>query len=282
MQNPAFHLGVVAFALAGSMACSARDAATRSSAPSADSTGAAVELLSAGSTITPPPADPDQWVGYVIAVQNFSYNKSVVVHELQSDGTPLTDDKCYWVRSSGNNYEIWKTSETYMSQGGTGITPHDLIFWVEYVDLDTQQSYRDDNGGAYYKLGSNDGMMLTRPVLVGSFQQQAGRDGVMSGTVGINVRALGGNEQVTVVGSDDGWQTTRVLQATLQPGNASASGVETWAVSTGGSGADPSSFLPQQFAISFGNGSTGPFWDNDFGENYSVGQGQVETDQSPF
>jgi hypothetical protein len=89
---------------------------------------------------------------------------------------------------------------------------------------------------------------------------------------------LGTNEKVEIIGSDDGWRTTRTLEALRQPG-ASAAGVETWMASTD----EP---LPKEFAVTYAAGGN-VYWDHDsgpFGHNYAMaaeGQMAARIDQSP-
>jgi len=230
----------------------------------ATSLGAAlstVELARATSSLLifgPHEADDLQRTEYLVSVANLAFDKQVIIQLHNPDGTS-EDRSCYFERSVGNNRELWKTTRDYGTDSNTQVGT--VSFSLKYVVAGN--TYVDNNGGRNYTLGVNDGVLLTQPALMSDANISYGRDGDVAENVTVDLQNDGYVKHVQIVGSDDHWRTTVVLDAQYESG-PNARGVGRWSFIA--SGPDVT-FVPDEFAISYTvNGAT--YWDNNFGMNY--------------
>lgn len=224
-----------------------------------------VRLLKAHSTVGSRYGQVWQDVAYTLRVKNLAYEKSVFVRQKQPDGT-WVDLPGSYVGPAGSGFEIWKVTRQYASWHMDPQAPRDLEFVPRLVV--GGQSYWDNNGGANYHLGQNDGPLLNGThVLVDSSFWRANGDL----DVNIDVRNLAYAKNVKVVYSTDGWATSTEASAQYVSGytygysyiySPNAQGVERWQAHIPAIAGNVLLFYVRYEV----NGQT--YWDSHFGSNY--------------
>jgi hypothetical protein len=151
-------------------------------------------------------------------------------------------------------------------------------FVVKYVS--PNGTYWDNNDGANYTVGYNDGMYLDASagnVRVGDYWLSSNRD--FSGSLWgrVFVKNIAPNKTVKLVYTTDGWATSAEGYAVYKPYynigyansiyNPNVNGVERWEFNielpVGYDKADV------EFAVEYTAEGVGSFWDNNFGNNYA-------------
>ena len=224
-----------------------------------------VRLLKARSSVSSRYGMVWQDITYTLVVKNLAYEKFVYVHEKQPDGTWLDLPGSY-VGPASNGFEIWKVTKQYASYGTDPQPTRDLEFVPRFVVGGT--SYWDNNGGANYHLGRNDGPLLNGThVLVDSSYWRDNGDLDVS----IDVQNLAYSKSVTVVYTTDGWATSHEAAAQYVSGytyaysyilSPNAKGVERWQAHIPAISGNVLLFYVRYEV----NGQT--YWDSNFGYNY--------------
>lgn len=202
---------------------------------------------------------PLQHVDYEVLVKNLAFTKQVSIHGKQADGT-WADLAAVYVGPADSGREIWRAYEE--------INPglhHDIEIAVKYVVNGV--TYWDNNGGANYKLGRNDGSMVVgRNVALYATEAVPAVPGPGYYILGnIDLKNLGPAKTVVVRYTTDNWQSSTNLNAAYKVG-PNANGTETWTFSIANVATPPN----LKFAVSYTvNGTT--YWDNNFGPNYVMG-----------
>ncbi len=214
----------------------------------------------------------DQTTIYQIVVKDLAFDKRVVVHLKQPDGT-WSDLAATYVAPAGSGRELWRAEAHYGSVGQRGAT-RDLEFALEYSVLGA--TYWDNNGGANYKVAQQSGGYLGAATTVLAADAYAeGSSGGFGGD--IDVRNLGYAKRVAVIYTTDNWAHTQVVDAHFVPSyavgdgsyvtNPNAYGVERWFFNVPGELATLVTFA----VVYTINGQT--YWDNNFGQNYTASFG---------
>ncbi len=86
-------------------------------------------------------------------------------------------------------------------------------------------------------------------------------------TGGIWIKNQGDAQALTVVYTDDQWQTTHTVAAQPLPGHAYASGVELWTFQAPVAAGTPAAHI--EFAVALQTGKE-TVWDNNFGRNFRI------------
>lgn len=244
-----------------------------------------VDLLKASSRTSSKYGFSWQDFSFDIRVDNLAYSKNVAIYYLDSDGQ-WKEHAAVYARPIDGNQEIWQAgwsrslNDPYQSN-----PPLDMEFVVKYEVAG--QTYWDNNNGANYHLNANSGELITGEVYAdGAFASAPytvnynGNSSAISGyfQVGVLLKNLGYSKEVKVHYSYDNWQTTYVANAMFQPGRMQGysyvtypnpNGVEYWYFYTSGAEAQNHDASQVKFAVSYTvNGVT--YWDNNFGQNYSV------------
>mgnify|MGYP001171482110 CR=1 FL=1 len=211
-------------------------------------------------------------------VANLAYDKKVYVHHKMADGT-WEDFELSYVSSIGNNTELWSYNYEFAGYSNPYM---DKSFGDEFVlkYVVNGQTYWDNNSGANYRMGNNDGMLFANDLFVstdlkGTYCYLYPGQTSSSFYVVVDVKNLAYDKQVNIVYTTDGWKTTQTtpLQYT-----------STYAISSGGYVTSPNVFgverwiktisLPTtvnniEFAVSYKvNGQE--YWDNNFGKNHKI------------
>ena len=124
-----------------------------------------VRLLKAFSAVSSRYGQVWQDVSYTLVVKNLAYEKFVYIQQKQPDGSWVLLPASY-MGPANSGFEIWKVTQQYQSWGTEPQPTRDLEFVARFVVGGT--SYWDNNGGANYHLGRNDGPLLRTNVLVDS------------------------------------------------------------------------------------------------------------------
>ncbi|NPC83605.1 endonuclease, partial [Pyxidicoccus fallax] len=224
-----------------------------------------VRLLKAHSSVGSRYGQVWQDVSYTLLVKNMAYEKFVYVYQKEPDGTWVNLPGSY-VGPASNGYEVWQVTRQYTSWGTTPEATRDLEFVPRIVVGGT--SYWDNNWGANYHLGRNDGPLLknTNVLVAGSYWRDTGHL-----DVSVDVQNLAYSKSVTVVYTLDNWATQAEAPAQYVPSytygysyiqSPNAKGVERWSAhipvpTTGG---------PLRFYVRYQvNGQT--YWDSNFGQD---------------
>ncbi|AGC47954.1 endonuclease/exonuclease/phosphatase [Myxococcus stipitatus DSM 14675] len=223
-----------------------------------------VRLLEAVSTVSSYRGNTWQDVTYLLVVKNLAYEKQVVIHDKQPDGSWL-DLSASYVGGAGAGQELWKVTRQYPSWGTAPQPTRDLEFVARLTV--NGQTYWDNNAGANYHLGRADGPLLPRVnVLVATSVWQSNGDV----DIGIDVKNLAYSKSVTVVYSTDDWATSHEVAASFVPGysvgyasvaSPNAQNVERWQARI-----PPGSGTPRYYIRYQVGGQT--YWDSHFGQNY--------------
>ncbi len=86
-------------------------------------------------------------------------------------------------------------------------------------------------------------------------------------TGGIWIKNQGDARALTVVYTDDQWQTTHTVAAQPLPGHAYVSGVELWTFQAPVAAGTPAAHI--EFAVALQTGQE-TVWDNNFGRNFRI------------
>ena len=224
-----------------------------------------VRLLKAHSSVGSRYGQVWQDVTYTLLVKNLAYEKFVYVYQKEPDGS-WVNLPGYYVGPASPGYEIWKVTKQYASWHMDPRAPRDLEFVPRLVV--GGQFYWDNNWGANYHLGRNDGPLLhnTNVLVDASFWRDSG-----DLDVSIDVRNLAYAKNVTVVYSTDGWATSHEAPAQYVNGyvygyayiqSPNAKGVERWTAHLPAISGNVLLFYVRYEV----NGQT--YWDNNFGYNY--------------
>jgi hypothetical protein len=197
---------------------------------------------------------PLQHADYQILVKNLAFQKQVFIHGQQADGS-WADLPANYVGPADAGREIWRASEE--------INPglhRDLRFAVKYVV--NGQTFWDNNNGADYTLGRNEGSLLVgRNVALYSATDQGASSTSVAGD--IDLKNLAPTKTVFVRYTTDHWAHFTDVNASYAVG-PNASGTETWKFTL--NGVTPANL---ELAIAYTvNGQT--YWDNNFTANYAM------------
>ncbi|MGO8997874.1 MAG: hypothetical protein ACLQVI_31530 [Polyangiaceae bacterium] len=262
-------VGVLAL-LAASASCSAPPGASESvgrsisASTSSVPSDAPVSLLRAESVI-----DGSDLFFFTVLVRSTAADQSVFIH-MSVGGGAWSDYGASLLTTIEPGVALWKTEVVPVNPAG-----------VEFVVALTADGVTtwDNNGGANYVLGLNHGPLLNGTNVLLNFAQMTPAVSSITGTPnvfgGIDLRNIAYAKDVTVVWSDDDWQTTHTTAATYQPSyslNDSAAVVSP----------NPEGFESWQFGFAFDSQATSAqmaiaytvdgqtYWDNNFGQNYTV------------
>ncbi|MCP3145113.1 carbohydrate-binding protein [Pyxidicoccus xibeiensis] len=224
-----------------------------------------IRLLKAHSAVSSYRGQSWQDVTYTLLVKNLAYEKFVYVYQKQPDGSWVNLPGTY-VGPASPGFEIWRVTKQYPSWGANPEPSRDLEFVPRLVVGGT--FYWDNNWGANYHLGRNDGPMLhnTNVLVDASFWRANG-----DLDVSIDVKNLAYTKSVTVVYTTDNWATSHEAPAGFVSGytyayayinSPNVKNVERWQAHIPGvTGAS------LKFAVRYQvNGQT--YWDNNFGQDY--------------
>lgn len=276
VRNIALALLAVALASCGSV-----EPATGSADLNAATKGAAdpvVKLCAARAAITSPAFSGTHtgWVSGDIELENKAYTKTVQIHYTTGNKV-WKDANAYYVKSIGNNREIWRFKEQLgvYSQGGdprSGFSGPgwNVQFAVKYVvngvtywDNNSSADYRcsTEGSGAFYgraAFGKQNVVLLASTFSDYPYTQFRGS--VATKDLGTAAKA------VKIVYSTDNWATTKVLGTNAVYSSGAKGGVTTWSFYEP---ASPQMNMTYQFAVSYEyNGAT--YWDNNGSQNYTV------------
>jgi hypothetical protein len=209
-------------------------------------------------------------------VRNIAFAKDVAIHYAQPDGTwverPLT-----WQKNYGS-YDVFSRSDN------TFVTTR---FVIRY-SVDGQTFWDNDDGADYHvdegrpnTVGRN--VMLNKATARRGSQAGGGFVFTTSWVEGeILVKNLSFNKRVGIRLSANGWASFQDTDASFN-GNVSVaeglSQVEVWKFKTPELNLDES--RPDfQFAVFYNNLDTGAwFWDNNFGQDYTLSKTDFATDE---
>ncbi|MFP2928731.1 endonuclease [Pyxidicoccus sp. 3LG] len=224
-----------------------------------------IRLLKAHSAVSSRYGMSWQDVTYTLLVKNLAYEKFVYVYQKEPDGTWVNLPGSY-VGPAGPGVEIWKVTRQYQNFGEAPEASRDLEFVPRLVVGGT--FYWDNNWGANYHLGRNDGPMLhnTHVLVDSSFWRNNG-----DLDVSIDVKNLAYTKNVTVVYTTDNWATSHEAPAGFVSGytyaysyiqSPNVKNVERWVAHVPGI-----TGTTLQFYVRYEvNGQT--YWDSNFGHNY--------------
>lgn len=196
-------------------------------------------------------------------VANLAYAKQVSIYMKKSDGT-WADFPLAYNRAATAGNEVWAAD--FANNLPSYADP--LEFAVKYQV--NGQTYWDNNNGANYKIARNGGTILVNTNVYGNYRAEDYASNVYYGVV--TVKNLAPTKDIKVHYSTDGWQTTKVANATFNPyywnnayssvTNPNSYGFEEWQFQL------DVGVAPQvEYAIRYNvNGQT--YWDNNFGRNY--------------
>lgn len=224
-----------------------------------------VRLLKAFSAVGSRYGQVWQDVSYTLVVKNLAYEKFVYVHQKEPDGS-WVDLPAYYVGPAGDGFEVWKVTKQYASWGTDPQPTRDLEFVARFVVGGV--SYWDNNGGANYHLGRNDGPLLngTHVLVDSSYWRDTG-----DLDVSIDVKNLAYTKNVTVVYTTDGWATSHEAAASYVSGytygyayiqSPNAQNVERWQAHVPAISGNVLLFYVRYEV----GGQT--YWDSNFGYNY--------------
>lgn len=198
--------------------------------------------------------------GFEVRVKNLAYDKQVAIWHKLADGT-WVEVPCTYSRTADAGYEIWTGSTSCFNS-----SLYDTRFCVKATM--NGQTFWDNNGGADYVMGHNDGVLLGGGVNVMLNSAWRGA-GTISG--GIDLRNIAYSKSVQVVWTTDNWATQSVTDATFVSSysygyafvqSPNALGIERWIYTLNTSAAI-------KFYIRYTvNGKT--YYDNKFGADYSL------------
>jgi hypothetical protein len=236
-------------------------AASTSWAPS----DAPISLLRAESVI-----DGNDRFFFTMVVRSTASQQSVFVH-MSVGGGAWSDYGASLLTTIEPGLALWKIEVDPVSPASVefvvGLTADGATYW-------------DNNGGANYQLGLNDGPLLNGTNVLLDFAQMTPAVSSISGTPnvfgGIDLRNIAYAKDVTVVWSDDDWQTVHTTPATYVSGyslnngpevpSPNPEGFESWSF---GFAFDSAQATSAQMAITYTVGGQ-TYWDNNFGQNYTV------------
>ncbi|WP_128893824.1 carbohydrate-binding protein [Longirhabdus pacifica] len=194
-----------------------------------------------------------------VEVNNFTYNKQVVIHYTTGNGQ-WKDLYATYSAPAQNGYETWdfeldiNTNET-------------VEFAVKYIA--NGQTFWDNNNGSNYKVGgyAPDYSLSKSVVKLSNAAYHTKYTGYfLSGS--IFLKNLSPVKNVKVTYTVDNWNTVQTASAVYVGSlNNSNNSLESWTFDIPSNGA----FI--QFAISYEvNGTT--YWDNNHSNNYKLSRGQ--------
>jgi len=189
-----------------------------------------------------------------IEIENLSYHKQVIVHYYNRQSSGWHQAFAYYVKSSGNNKEIWKFDTPWHSFSAR--LSGDFQFAIEYKV--NGQSYWDNNNGSDYKLSI--GSRTIWPAFA------LGKSAIMVYSKrSIALRDLAYQKTVKIIYTYDNWNTVQTTYAFYMRTYYADSSIQLWGFNLNTPGG--SDLL--KFAVEYQVGGQS-YWDNNGGINYTI------------
>ena len=203
---------------------------------------------------------------FTVKLADFAFEKGVFVQHQLLDGT-YEQIPLYYAGEAEEGFELWTarvaTSEPYYGNK----------FIIRYDVEGT--TYIDNNNGQQYTLEERDGVFLGEGINLFRDRHYSYISGRGRFVVGVDVRNLAYEKQVTLVYTTDNWATVRTHDLHHEPKfyfgttqyipSPNVHNVERWSGAVNFTGPAPNFKYAIRYRV---NGQE--YWDNNYGRNYTA------------